>query len=386
MKSNKNNKKVSIILIHYNQKDYIKNALLSVFKQNYNNLELILADDASNDLDLEDLKKYIKKENHNNIEIKYSINEENVGTVKNINNSLKLVTGDYLLIFAADDELYNENVISKMVDFYNKQEEDVSIVFGQCLMMDNSLKETKEKFINEEKGESFNKMTSQEQYKVLAFDCFAAMGACMLDVKLLKEENGFDERFKYIEDWTYYLKTTLTDHRMKYLDYNCLLHRDGGISHSEQMTILKRDFFIDLLKKTEILIFPHLNMFNYQEKKILLKRYADDRDLLRNNGYYYDDVEYQNIKKKNITFFMKRKIEQINNESKLRIRKHINNLQICSVFVILLILLNIYLNNKYETIFNCGLVLLFIVIAYILLKILILLLIKILSKIRIIKF
>ncbi|MBP5223263.1 MAG: hypothetical protein J6Z35_08905, partial [Lachnospiraceae bacterium] len=31
-------------------------------------------DDASTDLDLEDIKKYIKKENHNNIEVKYSIN------------------------------------------------------------------------------------------------------------------------------------------------------------------------------------------------------------------------------------------------------------------------------------------------------------------------
>ena len=63
-------KKVSIILIHYNQKEFIKEALKSVFNQTYNNIELLIADDASEDFDLKELKKYIEKENKNKIKVK----------------------------------------------------------------------------------------------------------------------------------------------------------------------------------------------------------------------------------------------------------------------------------------------------------------------------
>lgn len=319
MKKNKNNKKVSIILIHYNQKDYIKNALLSVFIQNYNNIELILADDASYDLDFKGLKKFIEIENHNNIEIKYSINEENVGTVKNINNSLKLVTGDYLLIFAADDELYDENVISKMVDFYNNQDEDVSIVFGQCLMMDSNLKEIKEEYIKLDAAKKFNNMKASEQFRVLSSNCFAAMGACMLDVSVLKRENKFDERLKYIEDWPYFLKTTLNNHRMKFLNYNCLLHRDGGISHSVGLNEIKIGFFNDLLKQFEIFVFPNFKKLNFEEKNKVLDFYLANRDYLINNNCNYSKKEYRKLQRNNILFFIHRKLKKYyrnNNKSK----------------------------------------------------------------------
>ncbi len=313
-------KKVSIILIHYNQKEYIKGALSSIFKQKYKNISLIIADDASKDFDLDDIKKFINKQNKKKYEVRYSINKENLGTVKNLNNALNFVTGDYVLIFAADDELYDENVISKMVEFYNKQDKDVSIVFGQCLMMDKNLKQIKEKYIKVSEADRFNEMTSFEQYKLLSTNCFAAMGACMLNVKMLKD-NKFDERLRYIEDWTYFIKTTLSNHRMKYLDYNCLIHRDGGISHTTTVTKTKIDFFKDLLKLSEFYVFPNFKAFGEVDKEYIVKRYVENRDYVISNGYKYDDSNYSKLKKDNILFFCKRKLKQILMEFRPRIKK-----------------------------------------------------------------
>ena len=55
------NKTVSIILIHYNQKEFIKEALKSVFNQVYKKIELIIADDASEKFDLRDIKNMLKR-------------------------------------------------------------------------------------------------------------------------------------------------------------------------------------------------------------------------------------------------------------------------------------------------------------------------------------
>lgn len=304
------NKTVSIILIHYNQKEFIKEALKSVFNQVYKKIELIIADDASEKFDLKDIKKYVEKENKNRYSVKYQVNKENLGTVKNINKALDQVTGDYLLLFAADDKLYDENVISKMVGFYNRQDKDVSIVFGQCLMMDSNLKKIKEEYIKNENAKEFNKMTASEQFRILSSNCFAAMGACMLDVSILKKENKFDERLKYIEDWPYFLKTTINNHRMKFLNYNCLLHRDGGISHSDDINEIRIGFVNDLLRQFEIYVFPNFKKLKTEEKNKVIDFYLGNRDYLINNDCDYNPKEYKKLQRNNMLFFIHRKLNK----------------------------------------------------------------------------
>ena len=71
-------KKVSIIVIHYNQSEYVKIALDSVFQQSYKEIELIFADDASDDIDLNDLKKYCQRKNEKKFKIVWQINSKNL--------------------------------------------------------------------------------------------------------------------------------------------------------------------------------------------------------------------------------------------------------------------------------------------------------------------
>ena len=70
--------KVSIMIPVYNQEDYIANTIQSALNQNYNNIEIIISDDASTDNTSQIIKDFLP-----NQKIKYFRNQVNIGRVKN---------------------------------------------------------------------------------------------------------------------------------------------------------------------------------------------------------------------------------------------------------------------------------------------------------------
>ena len=55
--------KFSVVITHYNQMNYIEEAIKSVCNQNYKSVELIVADDCSKDFKKNIVKNMIKKYN-----------------------------------------------------------------------------------------------------------------------------------------------------------------------------------------------------------------------------------------------------------------------------------------------------------------------------------
>jgi len=109
--------KFTIVITCYNQEEYIYNALHSVFIQDYNNIEIIITDDASRNFNKSKVEKYIKENRKDNIrEYCFIINKKNIGTVKTLNKAIRNSKGKYITFFAADDELSNENIIPSVFD------------------------------------------------------------------------------------------------------------------------------------------------------------------------------------------------------------------------------------------------------------------------------
>ncbi|NZA40106.1 glycosyltransferase [Eubacterium callanderi] len=106
----------SVIILTYNNTEYLFGLLDSLFKQTYNNIELIISDDASTSFDMNKIDNYIKSNKKNNI-VSYQIiiRKKNGGTVKNINGALKRCNGEIIKLIAADDAFYNDNVIENFV-------------------------------------------------------------------------------------------------------------------------------------------------------------------------------------------------------------------------------------------------------------------------------
>ena len=114
------NKKVSIIVPIYNASEYLSRSIESILNQSYDNLEIILIDDASTDNSKELIKKYALKDNR----IKPIYSEVNQGVSKTRNMGLKSASGDYIMFIDADDYI-TKDMVKIMVDKSIKYNSDL---------------------------------------------------------------------------------------------------------------------------------------------------------------------------------------------------------------------------------------------------------------------
>jgi glycosyltransferase involved in cell wall biosynthesis len=94
---------ISICIPSYNVAPYIEETITCWLNQNYQNIEIIVQDDCSNDGTYEKALRLAK----NDTRINVYRNEKNYGIGKNWNECYKKVKGDYVVIFNADDLIPN---------------------------------------------------------------------------------------------------------------------------------------------------------------------------------------------------------------------------------------------------------------------------------------
>jgi len=110
---------VSIILITYNQEDWVEEAILSVLNQSYENIEIIISDDFSKDKTWLIINNITSKEEYKNKKVIVIQNKKNLGITANISQALKYASGD-LIVMAAGDDVSSLNRVSTMVDQWEK--------------------------------------------------------------------------------------------------------------------------------------------------------------------------------------------------------------------------------------------------------------------------
>lgn len=89
---------ISVIVPAYNAENYIRECLDSVFRQTYENIEVIVINDGSQDGTLEILKEY--EITYDNMQV---LNIENNGQGHARNLGLSMARGEYVLFLDADD-------------------------------------------------------------------------------------------------------------------------------------------------------------------------------------------------------------------------------------------------------------------------------------------
>ena len=108
--------KISVILPVYKPPiDFLDQAIESVLNQSYDNFELCIVDDNSNDKKITSLlKKYTKKDGR----IKLKINQKNLHISEASNEGLKIATGEYVT-FLDHDDLLPKNSLLEIVRTIN---------------------------------------------------------------------------------------------------------------------------------------------------------------------------------------------------------------------------------------------------------------------------
>ena len=97
---------VSVLITAYNREAYLADAIESAVQSTYQNLEIIIVDDASTDATVEIAKKYARQDSR----VRLYINQQNIGDYPNRNKAAGYAKGDFLMWVDSDDIIYNESI------------------------------------------------------------------------------------------------------------------------------------------------------------------------------------------------------------------------------------------------------------------------------------
>lgn len=108
--------KFSVLLPTRNRLDYLKYAITSVLRQNYDNWEIIISDNASS----ENIEEYVHSLNEPRII--YSRSQEFLTVTQNWNRCLDLHTGDYVIMLGDDDFILKNYfaIASKLIQTFHQ--------------------------------------------------------------------------------------------------------------------------------------------------------------------------------------------------------------------------------------------------------------------------
>jgi len=127
--------KVSICVPTYNYARFLPENIESILKQSFDDFELIIIDDCSNDNTKEVVNRYASCDNR----IKFKINSCNVGMVQNWNLCLREAKGTYIKYVFGDDFLTDKDSLKKLLEAMESHPE-VSLVSSARYIVDENSK------------------------------------------------------------------------------------------------------------------------------------------------------------------------------------------------------------------------------------------------------
>ena len=170
-----NNPLISVMMPTYNNGKYIKQAIESIYAQNYNNMEIIVVDDGSTDNTREILNQYK--------DVKYFyIEHKGISVARNM--ALEKSKGEYIAFLDSDDYWLPNKLNTQMQ--YFKDHPDCQIVF------------TKYENIFENEELKKNKRAMHEKAIEDTFKQY--LPSTVLKKELFDKYGAFDEKFSGIED------------------------------------------------------------------------------------------------------------------------------------------------------------------------------------------
>ncbi len=141
-----------IITTHKREPEIVVRAVLSVCKQTYKNIEIIIVDDSPSDYS-ERKNVYDAVKKIGDTRITYLLNEVNVGACASRNRAIENSSGAFIIYVDDDDELVEDCIEKRLEKFTSPQ---IGLVYSDCYTFD------------EVKGEK--RRTNQAKHSGMVFD------------------------------------------------------------------------------------------------------------------------------------------------------------------------------------------------------------------------
>ena len=189
---------VSVICLSYNHEVYVVEALNSVINQTYPNIELLIADDCSSDHSVGVIQDWLQ--HHPNVY--FLANEKNLGNTKTFNQLAKKAKGEFIIDLAADDILLPNCIEKQVTTFQNSKYENLGIVYGNLLEIDENGNFIRNYYTEEDHPESGNiyKMVIGRTTKICSV-------SSMVKKSVFEKLGYYDEDLAY-EDLDLWVRTS----------------------------------------------------------------------------------------------------------------------------------------------------------------------------------
>lgn len=256
---------VSVCIPVYNGEQFIRETIEMVLKQDYDNIEVLVSDNASTDKTVDEINKVHDKR------VRLLHNKVNIGMGGNWNGVMKQAKGEYVNIVCADDFLLPYAIKEKVKVFDNNP--DVNIVSSASYVMNESGKKIMKRRPFKRSCKLDGKIMQRELF--IKRNLFAEPTNNMLRRSAILRTGEFDANLWYTIDWDYWIRI-LEEGNAYYIDkpysgFRISASSATGTNLNGKEKIL-RDEEVFLSKYVNGDIFPVTEEMLEQRKKNVQKR------------------------------------------------------------------------------------------------------------------
>ena len=231
---------ISVLISSYNHENFIEDCIKSIWKQNYQNIEILVIDDNSSDKTYEILKE-LKKISPYPMYI--SKNKENQGISTNLNKLINKAKGNIISFMSSDDSFCNFNIFNKIPLIFEENNK-IKVIYTEGLLWDGN------NTFGKAQGKLESKLIKEKNYNKLYHYMITNVPLLLIQGSFMKKEflieiGGFDEEL-IADDWVLNIKILKKllekNYDIIFLDEITFLYRQH-----ENNSIKKRDYLLKLI-------------------------------------------------------------------------------------------------------------------------------------------
>jgi len=201
---------VSVVITTFNRKAFLKEAVLSVLNQDYQDKEIIIIDDGSTDNSFEEVREF---------PVRY-VWKQNGGISSARNMGIAISKGEFIAFLDVDD-LWKKGKLTEQVQKMREDQIDISY--------------TDEIWIRN--GERLNQRDRHRKYSGLIFEqclplCIISPSSVVIKRRVFDEVGLFDETLPVCEDYDMWLRIT-SKYPVLFVDKPFIVKRGG---HKDQLS------------------------------------------------------------------------------------------------------------------------------------------------------
>jgi glycosyltransferase involved in cell wall biosynthesis len=255
--------RVSVIIPSYNHEKYVAEAIQSVLDQSYQDFEIVITDDGSNDNTVDVIKQFTDSR------IKLFVFDKNLGASIATNHCIKNSTGEFVALLNSDD-VWLPNKLEKQVQFLDKHP-DIGAVFSYSEFID----ENSQLFIKEHFYTTIFQQPNRTRFEWLNYFFYRGNCLCHPSILIRKEcydtVGLYDPRYAQLPDFDFWIRLCqkyeihiivekLIRFRLRDNEANASGQRPETLArHSVELCQIYKNFLSPTILENLSLIFPEVN-------------------------------------------------------------------------------------------------------------------------------